>query len=224
MNFFTPVIIVIGAYLVGSIPTAYLVAKYKAGIDIRGYGSGNVGAANVSSLVGARFGLALGTFDCVVKGALPVVIAGLLGQDVAVQVAAGLAAVVGHNWSPFIGFTGGRGVATVIGIVVGLGMWWEVLILAVILGAMGWLIFKDTAFWSFVSMIALPILAFLFGRPLEVVVMSVIIGVLLLLKRATANWQMPASDSGLIRVLVYRILWDRDVSKKLEWTSRLPGT
>ena len=103
-------------------------------------------------------------------------------------------------------------------------MWWEVLILAVILGAMGWLIFKDTAFWSFVSMIALPILAFLFGRPLEVVVMSVIIGVLLLLKRATANWQMPASDSGLIRVLVYRILWDRDVSKKLEWTSRLPGT
>ena len=103
-----------------------------------------------------------------------------------------------------------------IGIIIGLGMWWEVLILAVILGAMGWLIFKDTAFGSFVSMIALPILAFLFDRPLEVVVMSVIIGVLLLLKRATANWQMPASDRRLIGVLVYRILWDRDVSKKFE--------
>ena len=224
MSVFTPAIIVMGAYLVGSIPTAYLVAKYKAGIDIREYGSGNVGAANVSSQVGARYGIALGTFDCVVKGVLPVVIVGLLGQGVAVQVAAGLAAVLGHNWSPFIGFTGGRGVATVIGIIVGLGMWWEVLILAVILGAMGWLIFKDTAFWSFVSMISLPILAFVFDRPMEVVVMSIIIAVLLLLKRATANWQMPASDIGLVRVLVYRILWDRDVAKKFEWTSRLPGT
>ena len=103
-------------------------------------------------------------------------------------------------------------------------MWWEVLILAVILGAMGWIIFKDTAFWSFVSMISLPVLAFLFDRPLEVVVMSIIIAVLLLSKRATANWQMPASDIGLARVLVYRILWDRDVAKKFEWTSRLPGT
>ncbi len=224
MGIFTPAIIVIGAYLVGSIPTAYLVAKYKAGIDIRNYGSGNVGAANVSSHVGARIGFTLGTFDCVVKGILPVVIAGLLGQSVAVQVAAGLAAVVGHNWSPFIGFTGGRGIATVIGIVVGLGMWWEVLILAVILGAMGWLIFKDTAFWSFVSMIALPILAFLFDRPLEVVVMSVIIGILLLLKRATANWNFPETEEGAYRVFFYRILWDRDVSKKIEWTSRLPGT
>ena len=224
MSIIVPAIIVIAAYLVGSIPTAYLVAKYKAGIDIRQYGSGNVGAANVSSHVGARIGFTLGTFDCVAKGVLPVVIAGLLGQSAAVQVAAGLAAVAGHLWSPYIGFTGGRGIATVIGIIVGLGMWWEVLILAVILGAMGWLIFKDTAFWSFVSMIALPILAFLFDRPMEVVVMSVIICVMLLSKRATANWKMPVSDDRLVRVLVYRILWDRDVSKKIEWTSRLPGT
>ena len=223
MGIVTPAMIVIGAYLVGSIPTAFLVAKYKAGIDIRQYGSGNVGAANVSSQVGARYGIALGTFDCVAKGILPVVVAGLLGQSVAVQVAAGLAAVVGHNWSPYIGFTGGRGIATVIGIVVGLGMWWEVLILAVALGAMGWLIFKDTALWSFISMIALPILAFLFDRPLEVVVMSAIIGVLLLLKRATSNWNFPKSEVSAYRVLLYRILWDRDVSKKIEWTSRLPG-
>ena len=224
MNFLTPAIIVIGAYLVGAIPTAYIVARYKAGIDIRDYGSGNVGAANVSSQVGARYGFALGTFDCVAKGILPVLIADLLGQSVAVQVAAGLAAVVGHNWSPFIGFTGGRGIATVIGIVVGLGMWWEVLILAVILGAMGWLIFKDTALWSFISMIALPILAFFFDRPMEVVVMSVIIGILLLSKRATGNWSFPKSEEGAYRVLMYRILWDRDVSKKIEWTARLPGS
>ena len=75
MTLFIPVIIVIGAYLLGSIPTAYLVAKHKAGIDIRQYGSGNVGAANVSAQIGARIGFALGTFDCVAKGVLPVVVA-----------------------------------------------------------------------------------------------------------------------------------------------------
>jgi glycerol-3-phosphate acyltransferase PlsY len=67
-------LLVVGAFLVGSIPTGYLVSKYAAGIDIRDYGSGNAGASNVIAHVGMWIGAAQGLFDCLVKGALPVLV------------------------------------------------------------------------------------------------------------------------------------------------------
>ena len=83
-----PILFVIGAYLWGGIPSAYLVARYKAGIDIRQYGSGNVGAANVFSHVGKWTGIIMGTFDCVGKGVLPVLAARYLyDQSLGVQAA-----------------------------------------------------------------------------------------------------------------------------------------
>ena len=67
------VILIVGAYLFGSIPTGYLVSKYAVGIDIRDYGSGNVGASNVIEHVGKWQGILQGAFDCLAKGLLPVI-------------------------------------------------------------------------------------------------------------------------------------------------------
>ena len=66
----TPVLLVIGAYLWGSIPTTYLVARYKTGIDIREFGSGNMGASNAMAYVGKLSGFLIGTFNRVGKGIL----------------------------------------------------------------------------------------------------------------------------------------------------------
>jgi len=216
-------LLILGAYLMGSVPSAYLVARYLKNIDIRRYGSGNAGATNVMLHVGAVTGFSLGTFDCLVKGTLPIVVGGLLDVPLGVRVAAGLAAVVAHNWSPFMGLTGGRGVATAIGLVVGLFLWQEMVILGVVIGIVGKMIYKETGLWTFVALIVLPVLTFVFDRPAEIIVMSVCIGLILMAKRLTANWERPSDDASLVAVLPRRLLWDRDVVGKTPWTERSPS-
>ncbi len=222
MDILIPALLIAGSYILGGIPSAYLVARYSKGIDIRKYGSGNAGATNVMEHVGKSTGFTIGVYDCVIKGTLPVLLAKVLDQGLAVQVSAGLVAILAHNWSPYLRFTGGRGVATAIGVVFGFAMWQEFLILAFVLGFLGRLMFRDTGFWTFIALLALPLLAFLFSRPPEVLYMCVAIGVMLLAKRVTANWEPLPRKYPFLRVMMNRILWDRDVSKRDEWTERRP--
>lgn len=218
----TSVFVIIGAYLWGSIPSAYIVARYAKGIDIRGYGSGNVGATNLMGQMGVLTGLALGSFDCVVKGTLPVLLAKLLGLSLTSQALVGLAAIAGHNWSPYIRFTGGRGVATAIGVLVGFLMWKEFLILTGVLGGLGRLVLRETGLATLLSLVMLPVLALLFGQPHEVVLMTLGIGFLLVLKRLVANWNPPARGIPLWRVMLNRFLWDRDAPRTSKRVGRRP--
>ena len=216
------VLLVVGAFLVGSIPTGYLVSKYAAGIDIRDYGSGNAGASNVIAHVGMWIGAAQGLFDCLVKGALPVLVGAYIDADPWAQGGAGIAAVVGHNWSPFLRFTGGRGVATGIGALLGLMLWRELLIMAVLSLILMRIATRDTGLWTLMSIVLLPALAYVLGQPPEKVLAVVAIGALLVFKRLTANWEPIPQEYGVLRVLAFRILWDRDVPKRVEWTNRRP--
>jgi glycerol-3-phosphate acyltransferase PlsY len=106
--------IVIG-YLLGSIPTAYVVSRARKGVDIRTVGSRNMGAANVMRQIGAHEGVLVGIVD-VAKGAGAVLIARALNVPELWVFGAGFAALLGHNFPVFAGFRGGRGSATVIGI------------------------------------------------------------------------------------------------------------
>ena len=216
------VLLVVGAFLVGSIPTGYLVSKYAAGIDIRDYGSGNAGASNVIAHVGMWIGAAQGLFDCLVKGALPILVGAYIDADPWAQGGAGIAAVVGHNWSPFLRFTGGRGVATGIGALLGLMLWRELLIMAVLSLVLMRIATRDTGLWTLMSIVLLPALAYVLGQPPEKVLAVVAIASLLVFKRLTANWEPIPSEYGVLRVLAFRILWDRDVPKRVEWTNRRP--
>ena len=104
------------AFLLGSFPFGLWWGRLFGGIDVRQYGSRNLGAANVFRLLGARHGIAVLMLDAA-KGAAAVGAARWLGAGGAVEVAAGLFAVLGHLFSPWVGFRGGKGVAT------GLGVW-----------------------------------------------------------------------------------------------------
>jgi glycerol-3-phosphate acyltransferase PlsY len=106
--------IIIG-YLLGSIPTAYIVSRLRKGIDIRNVGSGNMGGANVMREIGAHEGVFVGLFD-IAKGAVAILIAQALNIPELWVFGTGFAALVGHNFPVFAGFRGGRGSATIIGI------------------------------------------------------------------------------------------------------------
>ena len=218
----TSALLIGGSYLWAAIPTAYLVARIRKGIDIRDFGSGNVGATNVMEHVGKWTGFGLGAFDCLAKGTSPVVLGWLLDESLSVRVAAGLVAIAAHNWSPYLRLTGGRGIATAVGVVLGFSMWPEFLILTVVMGFFGTLMFRETGFWTFIAILALPLLAFLFDRQTEILYMTLMIGLLLLLKRLTANWESPVNGYPLAKVLAFRIIWDRDVPDKADWTNRRP--
>ena len=106
--------LILGAYLLGSIPFGLLIGLAKAGIDVRTFGSGNVGATNVMRTLGKKVGLAVLILD-MAKGAVPVSIAIGFGAPTAVVAGVAFAAVCGHVFSIYLGFRGGKGVATAIG-------------------------------------------------------------------------------------------------------------
>jgi glycerol-3-phosphate acyltransferase PlsY len=102
-------------YLLGSIPTAYILSRIRKGIDIRNVGSGNMGAANVMREIGTPEGIFVGLID-VAKGAGAIIIAQTLTISELWVFGTGFGVLVGHNFPVFAGFRGGRGSATIIGI------------------------------------------------------------------------------------------------------------
>jgi glycerol-3-phosphate acyltransferase PlsY len=120
-------IIVILSYLVGSIPNSIIISKAVSGIDIRNHGSGNAGGTNVMRVLGWKYGFVVIFLDAL-KGAIAVVIISRLfygplpfenvspfDDFTLVQIIAGMAAVIGHIWTVFAGFKGGKGIATALG-------------------------------------------------------------------------------------------------------------
>jgi glycerol-3-phosphate acyltransferase PlsY len=103
------------SYFLGAIPSAYVAGQLFRGKDIRQLDNGNVGAANAFRQLGAKIGIAVFFIDAG-KGALAILIAQTANLPLAAILLTGVAAVIGHNWSVFIGFRGGRGESTTIGV------------------------------------------------------------------------------------------------------------
>lgn len=110
------------AYLGGSIPMGYLVGRWAKGVDVRRHGSGNIGATNVLRTLGAGWAILVFAFDAA-KGAAPIVLAQRLGLGPLLLAVVALSAVAGHNWSVFLRFRGGKGVATSLGVLLALAPW-----------------------------------------------------------------------------------------------------
>ncbi len=107
------------SYLLGSLPFGLWIAKKWSGVDIRTVGSGNIGSTNVGRICGPKAAALVFTLD-VLKGLLPPLAAVGLHLDSRWQILAGLLAIVGHNYSMFLGFKGGKGIATSLGALIGI--------------------------------------------------------------------------------------------------------
>ncbi|MBK9284514.1 MAG: glycerol-3-phosphate 1-O-acyltransferase PlsY [Sphingobacteriaceae bacterium] len=111
------------AYLIGSIPTAVWIGKRFYGIDVREFGSGNAGATNTFRVLGRKAGIPVLLID-IFKGALAVILSRFAGLEIGsdefinLQLGLGVAAILGHIFPVFAGFRGGKGVATILGIVI----------------------------------------------------------------------------------------------------------
>jgi acyl phosphate:glycerol-3-phosphate acyltransferase len=110
----------VASYLLGAVPTSYLAARLFRGIDLREHGSRNLGATNLYRVLGWRYAVPVGLLDAA-KGLVPVLVfAPRVSSSELFALICGLVAVVGHVFSVFVGFKGGKGVATAAGVMLGL--------------------------------------------------------------------------------------------------------
>ena len=163
--------LVLFSYLLGSIPSAYVAGRVLKGIDIRKVGDGNVGAANVYRAVGPPAGIATLVADACIGAVAAIVAQAFASQPVVFL--AGLAVVAGHNWPVYIGFRGGRGEATAIGVLSVLLPQAMFILLAVC--AVPFLITRNTMLAGAILFAPLWLVALLMRMPGPLVVYSVVL-------------------------------------------------
>ena len=207
----------LAAYAWGSLSPTNFVARWRKGIDLRYYGSGNVGGMNLGVLLGKRWAVAIGALDWA-KGLLPALVARLAGADGTSVVLISLATVVGHDWSLYLDFKGGRGVAATIGLLFAWDLRLALLFLAII--AIGWIVNQGAPSCLIALMLLAPV-AWLVAAPMEIVWGSVTLLVITLIKRLEANRLPLPSDAREKRLVLLRRLWlDRDIASDREWQER----
>jgi glycerol-3-phosphate acyltransferase PlsY len=170
-------LLVFVAYLLGSVPTGYILGSL-AGVDVRKVGSGNVGATNVARVVGKRHGIFTLVAD-ISKGFVPVIVAVNLGLTPVATACVGIAAFLGHLYPVFLRFEGGKGVATALGVFLGVAPWATVVLIGVFAVAL-----LTTRFVSLSSMVAAasaPIVLWLSAYPPILIGMSFFIAVMIVL-------------------------------------------
>ena len=166
------------AYLLGSVPTGYILGSL-AGVDVRKAGSGNVGATNVARVVGKRHGIFTLVTD-IAKGFVPVIFAVHLDLTPSATALVGIAAFLGHLYPVFLRFQGGKGVATALGVFLGLAPW-TVLILAVIFALVLWAT-RVVSLSSMVAAVFAPLVFWLFFHSWILTGMSLFIAAMIVLR------------------------------------------
>ena len=175
--------LLIAGYLLGSIPFAYLLARRHRGIDLRLTGSGNVGAANLLRTTTKKIGVSAMALD-VAKGIASVLLARQVDPGPTGPAVAGIAAVLGHIYPVWLGFRGGKGVATTCGVFSILAPQATAVATAVFLGLVWWT--RYISLGSVAGSIVLPPLAYLTGAP-DVTVIAAIIVAAIVLHRHRSN-------------------------------------
>lgn len=180
------------SYIIGSIPTAYIFGYLLKGIDIRKFGSGNIGATNAWRVLGKPVGVSVLVLD-ILKGFIPVV---FLGNFLALKITftdktilpilLGLSCICGHNWTLFLGFKGGKGIATTLGVLIGLSMKIPELRLILILLVLTWVFIfalaRIISVASVLTSILLPVYTIIFKQSKVVVLLSILLCVFSILR------------------------------------------
>lgn len=156
-------IVMLLAYLIGSFSSAYFLGKTSKNIDIRSYGSGNAGATNALRVLGKKMG-ALTFFMDFIKGIIAVFIGNAIFGFTG-SLLAGVFVVLGHNWPVFLGFKGGKGIATSFGVLLALN--WQTALLCFLIGAIVIIITRYVSLGSIIAAIAAPIIIVLTTQSID---------------------------------------------------------
>ncbi len=215
----------LGSYLLGSVPSAYIIARWTKGIDIRRYGSGNVGASNVSAVISRWWTIPVTIFD-IGKGMLVVYLAKLAGLDIYQQILVGMAAIAGHNWPIFLRFSGGRGVLTTVGVIFVLAPW---LTLAMLVIAFSFAPFHQLPIGALLALALGTLGTWFLAQPFQIersisLSMGFLAVFLLAVFRRLAVPRSELSTSVPTGELLFnRLIFDRDIKDRNIWTKRSPS-
>ena len=220
-------LLLIGTYLLGAFPTAYVCVKLVSGADIRKIGTGNVGSSNVARTTSIWLAIAVGLFD-MGKGTLAVFIAYWLGMNAWQMMAIGFMIVAGHNWSVFIGFHGEKGMITTLGVIFAISPLLGLLILIIVYFPA---IVKQMALGVLACFVALPLLNWFawewfasarFGSDDKVAVTVGMFCIALMgaAKRLIGHRVAISRDVPMSKLLLNRLLFDRDIRNRREWIDR----
>lgn len=216
------ILLVIGAYLLGSFPSAYLAMKWYRGVDIRQQGTGKVGAANVLAIGTKWLAVLVALFD-IGKAVLAVWISQLLGMSAAQQITVGIFVIIGHNWPVFLHFRGGRGVFTSLGVITMLS---PKLGLIMLVSSYLFAPIRQVAFGVFLALVALPILSWFLSKPLDIkdrlpiTLGFAVLAAIGLLKRLFTPRTALSKTVSLGELILYRLLFDRDIADRKAWINR----
>jgi len=221
------ILLAIGAYLIGSIPSAYLAVRWSRGIDIRKYGTGKVGASNVLSTASKRLAIPVTIFD-IGKGALTVWLAQRLGLGATAQVTIGIIAIVGHNWPIFLRFRGGRGVFTTLGVITMLSPWLGLIGLVIVYSFAP---LRQVALGVFLALTSLPFLSWFLYKPLSIDIddrLPITLGLTAitlmgLLRRVIVPRTELSKSVPSGALILNRTLFDRDIRDRKAWINRTPA-
>lgn len=205
-------------YVIGSISPAYLLARWRRGIDLRVYGSGTVGGSNVGVWVG-RWATVVGGILDVTKGAFPPWLAWRWHGSMEEVIVAGLATIVGHDWSLFLNFKGGRGLGTTLGFLLVIAPWGWVPLLGGL--ALGYAL-HITAVGGLLGVLLLPVLSWGAGQPRPITLACIAVSVIVVVKRLEANRRPLPPGYACSRVLWNRLLLDRDIEEHQAWIHQTP--
>jgi glycerol-3-phosphate acyltransferase PlsY len=190
-------LLLLGAYLLGSIPFAQVLARAK-GVDLRYSGTGNVGAGNLRRAVGFWWAVAAGILDGL-KGLVPVLLCLNAGLGPGAAGLVGLAAVIGHNWSIFMRGRSGRGLATAFGLILALhpplAIWTTGWAIA------GWKIGGGIA--GFIGWGLLPVFTVALGAPVTESLLVLLLAAVLIGRRMQGNQGDPMDRSSMMRRAIY---------------------
>lgn len=157
MNMIVGVVGIVIAYFIGNLDFAYIMVRAVRGEDVRNYGSGNAGTTNVLRTMGLRYAVPVFVLDAL-KGTVVIVLARLAGFDPTFTALCGAAVLCGHNWPVCLGFRGGKGTATSIGMFAALDI--QVCLICVIIGLIFLFVFRMMSLTSIVGMVVLPFVIF----------------------------------------------------------------
>ncbi|HET8740433.1 MAG TPA: glycerol-3-phosphate acyltransferase [Acidimicrobiia bacterium] len=196
-------LLLLGGYLLGSIPFAQVLARLH-GVDLRKEGTGNVGAGNLTKVVGVGWGFAAAILDGL-KGLVPVLLCLNAGLGPGAAGLVGLTAVIGHNWSIFMRGRSGRGLATAFGLVLALhpplAIWttgWAIV---------GWKVGGGIA--GFIGWGLLPVVSVALGAPITESLLILLLSAILIGRRMQGN----PGDAMDLSAMMRRALYDGDLTE-----------
>ena len=208
-------LVVLAGYLIGAIPVAYIAGRLK-GIDIRRYGSANVGASNVYQSVAHWAVVPVGLAQIAMAMA-GIGLAKLLDQDLSVQVAAGAAALVGACWSVYLRLAGGRGIGASIGFMLFLTP--ITLVVFIVVSTVG-VFARNVPLGVGAAIAVAPLSSLVVDGPGAIALGCLCMAIIIFTKRLLGNPGVRAEGVSRREVLLNRLLFDRDIRNRDEWVRK----